>query len=87
MLHTTVLDMAETVVTDDIDAFLTNAAWVILLNLPYWTIIGPKCCSTYPSLLTGIKLENTGSIKQSSTQSEKITNAMIGITKLVIEYY
>jgi hypothetical protein len=29
MLHTTELDMANTVVTSDIDAFLTDAAWAI----------------------------------------------------------
>ena len=37
MIHTTELDMANTVVTSDIDAFLTDAAWVI--------------CSTYHTVL------------------------------------
>ena len=38
MLHTAELDMANTVVTSDIDAFLTDAAWAI--------------CSTYHTVLT-----------------------------------
>ena len=33
MLHTTELDMAKTVVTDDIDAFLTNTAWAMFAQL------------------------------------------------------
>ncbi len=37
MLHTTELDMADTVVTSDIDVFLTNASWAI--------------CSTYHTVL------------------------------------
>ena len=37
MLHTTELDMANTVVTSDIDAFLADAAWAI--------------CSTYHTVL------------------------------------
>ena len=37
MLHTTELDMADTVATSDIDAFLTDAAWAI--------------CSTYHTVL------------------------------------
>ena len=37
MLCTTDLDMADTVVTGDIDAFLTNAAWAI--HLAYHTVL------------------------------------------------
>jgi hypothetical protein len=45
------------------------------------------CCSKFPSLLTGTKLEITGSTKQTSTRNVKITHAVIGITKLVIKYF
>ena len=37
MLCTTDLDMVDTVVTGDIDAFLTNAAWAI--HLSYHTVL------------------------------------------------
>ena len=45
------------------------------------------CCSTYPSLQTGTKLENTGNAKQTLTQNVKIAHVVIGTTKLVIKYF
>ena len=42
---------------------------------------------TSRSLLTGIKLENIGDTKQTSTLPMKIAHAMIGIIKLVIKYF
>ncbi len=74
MLHTAELDMAETVVPNDIDAFLTNDAWaicstyhIVLKASPGAAIFGRDMLFDIPSLLTGIKLENTGSTKQTTT--------------------
>jgi hypothetical protein len=93
MLHTAELDMAKTIETSDIDAFLTDAAWVIhstydtvLKASPGAAIFVSICCWTFPSLLTGIKLENIGSTKLTSTRRGKIAHAVIWITKLVIKY-
>jgi hypothetical protein len=41
------------------------------------------CCLTFPSLLTGTKLET----KQTLTWNVKIDHAMIGTAKLVIKYF
>jgi hypothetical protein len=79
MLHTAELDMANTVETSDIDRFLTDATWAICSTChtvlkasaqEQQCLVG-TCCLTYPSLLTGIKLENMGRTKLTSTQSGK----------------
>ncbi len=91
MLHTTELDIANIVETRDIDVFLTDAAWVIrstyhtvLKASPGAAILVGTCCLTYPSLLTGTKLETTGNARQTLTQNVKIAHVVIGTTKLVI---
>jgi hypothetical protein len=38
-------------------------------------------------LLTGTKLETTGNIRQTLTQTVKIAHTVIGTTKLVIKYF
>ena len=45
------------------------------------------CYLTFPSLLTGTKLETTGNAAQISTLNAKITHAVIGNTTLVIKYF
>ncbi len=47
MLHTAELDMANSVAPNDIDAFLTDAAWAIFLYLPYSTICLPRCSNLW----------------------------------------
>ena len=86
MLCTIELDMANTVETSDIEAFLTDAAWTIWST--YHTVVkastgatifGQDMVFTFPSLRTGTKQETIGSTKQTSTQNVKITHIMIGI--------
>ena len=93
MLRTAELDMADTVVTSDIDVFLTDAAWAI--RSTYHTVLKPPqeqqslvrtCRLTPASLLTGTKLENTGSTIQTLTQNAKNAHAVIETTKLVTMY-
>ena len=94
MLCTAELDMANTVAPSDIDAFLTNAAWAICSTTTQYlkppqeqqSLVG-TCCSTYPSLLTGTKLEIIGSTKQTLTRPVKIAHAVIGTTRLVTKYF
>ena len=45
------------------------------------------CCLTYPSLLTGKRLETTGNAKKTLTQHVKIAHIVIGTTKLVTKYF
>ncbi len=94
MLRATDLNMANTVVTGDINAYLTDAAWAIcstyqnILNAsPGAAIFGWEMLFNIPSLLTGPKLETTGNTKQTLTQNVKIAHIMIGTTKLVIKYF
>jgi EamA domain-containing membrane protein RarD len=94
MLCTAELDMANTVVTSDIDAFLTNAAWAIpstyhtaLKASPGAAIFGRDMLFDIPFLLTGTQLENTGNAKQTLTQNVKIAHIVIGTTKLVIKCF
>ena len=93
MLCTTEFDMANTVATSDIDAFLTDAAWAICSTYQYYKppqeqqyLVG-TCCSTYPSLLTGTKLENAGNTRQTLTRNVNIAHAVIGTTKSVTKYF
>ncbi len=67
MLHTSELDMAETVKASDIDVFLSDAAWAVhstyqtvLKASPGAAIFGRNMFSTFHLLLTGRKLENVG---------------------------
>ena len=94
MLHTAELDMANTVEPSGIDVFLTDAAWAIcstyhtvLKAFPGAAILVGTYCLTFPSLLTGTKLETTGNVRQTLTRSMKIAHAMIGTKKLVIKYF
>jgi len=94
MLHTAEIDMAISVEPSDIDAFQTNTAWAIcstyhtfLKAFPGAAILVGTCCSKYPSLLTGTKLENVGSVKQTKTWNGKITHDVIGTMQLVIRYF
>ena len=94
MLHTTELDMANTVVPSDIDVFLTDAAWAIcstyqtvLKASPGAAIFGWDMLFDIFFLLTGTKLENTGNAKQTLTQNVKIAHVVVGTTKLVIKYF
>jgi hypothetical protein len=86
--------MANTVKTSDIDAFLTDAAWAIfstyhtvLKASPGAAILVWTCCLTFPSLLTGTKLETTGNANQVSRRNVEIAHAMIGTTTLVIKCF
>ena len=94
MLHTAELDMANTEAPSDIDAFLTNAAWAICST--YHQYLKPPqeqqflvmtCRLTSASLLTGTKLENTGSTRQTLTWPMKIAHFLNGTTKLVTKYF
>ena len=67
MLCTAEIDMAKSVVSIDIDAFLTDAAWVIysthhtvLKALPGAAIFGRDMLFDILFWPTGNKLENTG---------------------------
>ena len=77
MLRTAELDMANTVLPSDIDAFLTDAAWAI--RSTYHTILkaSPGAaifgCSTFSSFLTGTKLETTGNTSQTLTPLNLLT--------------
>ena len=93
MLCTTELDMTNTVVTSDIDAFLTDTAWAIpstyhsvVKASPGAAIFGWGMLFDIPSLLTGTKLENTGNTRQTLTQIVNIAHIVIGTTKMVIKY-
>ena len=73
MVHTVELDMDDTVAVSDIDTFLTNVTRAIRSTYhtgvkasPSAAIFGWTCYSILPSLLTGTKLETTGSAKQIS---------------------
>ena len=85
VLHTAEIDMATSVAPSDIDEFLTNAACVIYSTYPTVQKASPGC-STYPSLLTEIKLETTGTTKLTTTWNGKIIYFMIGI-KQVTKYF
>ena len=81
-LCTTELDMANSVVTSNIDAFLTDVAWAICSTCH---IFGRHMLFDIPFLAT--KLENTGNTRQTLTWNGKISHAMIGTTKLVTKYF
>ncbi len=71
MLRTAEIDMANSVVPGDIDAFLTDAAWAIrstyqtvLRASPGEPIFGQDMLFDIPFLADWIKLENKGNTKQ-----------------------
>jgi hypothetical protein len=66
-LRTAEIDMADSVIPDDIDVFLDNTAWAIystyhtvLKASPVAAFLDATCSSTFRSWLTGTKLENKG---------------------------
>ncbi len=85
VLHTAEIDMATSVAPSDIDEFLTNAACVICST--YHTVLkASPGCSTYPYLLTEIKLETTGTTKLTTTWNGEIIYLVIGILQLVTKF-
>ncbi len=86
--------MANTVVTSDIDVFLTDAAlaicstyYIVLQASPGAVIFGQDMLFDIPFLADWKKLENTSSTVQTLTQLVKIAHVVIGTTKLVIKYF
>ena len=91
MLHTTELDMTNTVVPSNISDFLTDAAWAIALHTTQYLkplqvqqfLVG-TCCLTYLSLPTGTKLGNTGSSKLIAIHSMKTIHIWSGVDDKVL---
>jgi hypothetical protein len=94
MLCTTKLDMANTVVTSDIYAFLTDAAWAIFS--PYHIVLraSPDAIIFGQDMLFDIPFianwNTIGDHRQSKTDlitEREIAHIMIRTTKLVIKYF
>ncbi len=95
MLHTAEINMATSVAPSDIDAFLTNAAWAI--HSTYHTVL--KACPGaaifgWDMLFEILFLADWNKIgdhrqhtKLTTTWYGKIAHVMIGIKKLVINYF
>ncbi len=84
MPRTTELDMANTVATSDIDAFLTDTAWAIHSTYhtvwkasPGAAIFGRYMLFDIPFLADWKRLETTGNAKQTLTQNTKIAHVVI----------
>jgi hypothetical protein len=93
MLHTSELDMAETITPDDVDVFLDNAAWAIcstyhtvLKASPGAVIFGRNMLFDIPFKPTGTKLKITGNVKLILTRHAKIASELTMITKLAIRF-
>ena len=93
MLHTAELDMANTVVTSDIDAFLTDTAWAIcstfhtvLKASPGAAIFGWDMLFDIPFLADWNKIGEHRQHQTDLNMEMKIAHVVIGTTTLVTKY-
>jgi hypothetical protein len=92
-MHTSELDMADSVYPADIDTFIDNAAWAIrstyhtvLKASPGAAIFGQDMLFNIPFVADWKQLETIGKTRLIPVTNVKITNVLTTITKLVIKY-
>ena len=93
MMHTSELDMADSVEPADIGTFIDNAAWeicstyhTVLKASPGAAIFGQDMLFNIPFVADWNKLETIGKTRLIAVTNMKITKVLTTITKLVIKY-
>jgi hypothetical protein len=93
MMHTSAIDMAESVEPADIDIFIGNAAWAIhstyhkvLKASPGTAIFGQAMLFNIPFVADWKKMETIGNARQIAATHVRTASVLTSILKLVTKY-